>query len=382
MSNQPIVRIKRKEGELILIGTAHVSKESVDFVSETIEKEKPDNVALELCEPRLETLTKKKKWEDTPVTDLIKGNKAFFFLAHSMLSSLERRMGEKTGVKPGDEMLAAAKAAKKVGAKTELVDRPISITLKRVWKKAGAREKTRLMKEFFKSLFGIDDIEEKDIEELKKEDVLTELMNELGKMAPTTKSILVDERDRYIAAKLNALKGKTVAVVGAGHLDGIKKNLRKKTDITKLEDIPKRKFSWKLVLYAIPIVVIALFIAGYSSSPSNAVEMAKHWIIINGVFSALGALAALPHPLTVVTAFVVAPVTSLLPFVGAGWVAGLVEAKLRPPTVKDFRSLRDLSRISDFWRNRLTKILLVAALANLGSVIGTFVALPFLVSLL
>ncbi|MBN2518767.1 MAG: TraB/GumN family protein [Candidatus Altiarchaeota archaeon] len=374
----------KSKPEIILVGTAHVSKESVKEVKETIEKEKPKYVALELCEPRLEALTKKKKWGETPITELIKKNKVYFFLAYSLLSAFERKLSEKTGVRPGDEMLQGIKSAKKVGAKVILVDRPIAITLKRAWKIAGFKEKIRLFKEFFTSIFALEEVDEKTIEDLKRKDVLSELMAELSKMVPSAKRVLIDERDEYIAGKLSELDGKTVAVVGMGHKEGVEKILRegKKPDFKRLEEIPKSRWKWSWIFYLITALVIGLFIFAALNSPENFWEMLKYWFLINGVCSAVGAIIALAHPLSVLTAFVAAPFTSLSPAVGAGWVAGLVEAKMRMPRVKDFEALRDLAGIRGFWKNRVTRILLVAALANLGSMIGTFVALPYMAALI
>ena len=370
--------------DITIVGTAHVSKESVEEVRETILHEKPKYVALELCEPRFEALTKKKKWQDTPITDLLKKNKAYFFLAYSLLSAFERKLGELTGVRPGDEMLAGYEAAGKVGAEVVLVDRPIAITLKRAWKKAGLREKLRLIKAFFMSLFGTDEIDAETIEELKNNDVLSEMMEELSKMVPSAKKVLIDERDEYIAGKLKEIDGKTVAIVGAGHKPGIQKHLAssEKIDYKRLEHIPTSRFKLRWLFYSLTVFIVGLFVFGALNSWENFIQMASYWFIINGCFSAIGAAIALAHPLTIITAFLAAPFTSLTPTVGAGWVAGLVEAKLRTPRVRDFEGLRDLSGIRDFWRNRFTRILLVAALANLGSMIGTFVALPYLMSFL
>ena len=379
-----VKRIKRKGGDIILVGTAHISKNSVNLVKKTVEKEKPKNVALELCEPRLEVLTKKKKWLDTPITELIKSKKMYFFLAYSLLSAFERRLSEKTGIKPGEEMLQGFKSAKKVNAKVILADRPIAITLGRAWKMMGLREKFRLMYEFIGSLFYAEEISEKELDELKKQDVITGMMKELGRIVPSGKKVLVDERDEYIAGKLMESKGKTVAIVGAGHMRGVEKRIKsgKKVNLKRLEKMPKKRINFGFLKYAIPLFVIAFLAYGVFTNPENAAEITWRWVIVNGVFSALGALLALAHPLAIMAAFIAAPLTSLLPFVGAGWVAGLVEAKLNMPKVKDFEDLRDLTGVRDFWKNRITKILLVAALANLGSVIGTFVALPYIAQLL
>lgn len=370
--------------KITLVGTAHVSRESVEEVRETVLRERPDYVALELCEPRMEALTKKRRWEETPITELIRGNKAYFLLGYSLLSSFERKLGEKTGVRPGDEMLAGAKAAEEVGAEVRLVDRPIAITLKRAWKKSGFREKLRIMKEFLFSIFGMEEIDEEAIEELKREDVLSEMMRELARMAPSAKRVLIDERDQYIAGKLGELDGDTVAVVGKGHKRGIERLLESggKADFEELESVPESRFKWRWVFYGMTLAILGLFLWVGLSNPAKLPEYWAWWSIINVVFSAIGGALALAHPLSIVIGALSSPITSLVPTIGAGWVGGLVEAKLRRPTVKDFNGLRDLRGIRDFWGNKFTHLLLVVSFINLGSMLGTFVALPYLLSLL
>lgn len=376
-----IERIKTEKGELILVGTAHISKESVDLVKNTIEKEKPDNVALELCEPRLEALKGESKWEKTPVTDMIKKEKTFFFLAYILLNAFQQKLSKITGVKPGSEMIAGFKTAEKVKARVVLVDRPIAITLKRAWHKSSAKEKLRLLREFLGAMFAIDDIDKEAIEELKKSDVISDLMEELGKMLPSAKRVLIDERDVYIASKLRLLKGKTVVVVGAGHVKGILKNLKETKhgiDIRVLETTKKRRFKLSYLLYVIPVIVIIIFILGFMTSSDTAVDLAFKWVVINAIFAAVGAAIALGHPFSIIAAAVASPFTSLVPFIGAGWIAGLVEAKYRKPTIADIKELRNIDSVRMFWKNKVTRVLLVAALANIGSMIGAFVAIPIL----
>ncbi len=370
--------------KITLVGTAHVSKESVREVEETILKEKPDYVALELCEPRMEALTKKKRWEDTPITELIKGNKAYFLLGYSLLSAFERRLGEKTGVKPGDEMLAGVNAAKKVGAEVVLVDRPITITLKRAWKKAGMREKLRIIKEFLFSIFGMEEIDESVIEELKKEDVLNEMMKELARIAPSAKKVLIDERDEYIAGKLKELDKPAVAVIGKGHQKGIERLLKseRKVDFEELEGIPSSRFKWRWLFYGLTAVILGMFVWVGLNNPQKLPEYWMLWSVINIIFTTLGGILALAHPVSIAAGAISSPITSLVPTIGAGWVGGFFEAKIRKPTVKDFDQLRDMQGIRDFWKNKFTRILLTVALINVGSMVGTFVALPYLLSLL
>lgn len=367
--------------DVTIVGTAHVSKESVKEVRETILREKPKYVALELCEPRFEALTQKTKWEETPITEMIRGNKAYFLLAYSLLSAFERNLSEKTGVRPGDEMLAGVEAAKKVGAEVVLVDRPIAITLKRAWKMSKLREKLRIAKEFLFSMFGSMEVTEEEIEELKREDVLSEMMKELSKIAPSAKKVLIDERDEYIAGKLKELDGKTVAVVGKGHQKGIEKRLKqkKKTDFAKLEGIPRSRFSLKWIFIGLTALVILLLVWVSATNPQKLSQYLGMWVFLHLTFTIIGGIIAMAHPLSIAAGALVSPITPIVHVVTAGWVAGFVEAKIRKPTVKDFNGLKDLRGIRDFWKNRFTRVLLVVSLINLGSMLGTFLTLPYLI---
>jgi len=233
---------------ITLVGTAHVSKESVKEVKKVIEEKKPDIVAVELCKRRYESIVKKDQWENKPVTSLLKGNNAFFMLAQTFLSSIQRKLGKEYGVDPGSEMIAAMDIAKKHNLKVALVDRDISVTLKRAWKKMGIREKFRLVWEFLKAIVGFDEeeLEDFDLEELMDQDVISSMMKEFGEIAPSVTTVLIHERDQYIAKKIldESKKGKVVAVVGAGHLEGIEKHLKnpkKDVNLKELEYVPKKK---------------------------------------------------------------------------------------------------------------------------------------------
>jgi pheromone shutdown-related protein TraB len=375
---------------IILVGTAHISKESVEEVKEVIEEYKPDIVAVELCKRRYEAISKKDKWENTPVTSLLKSNNAYLLLAQTFLSSIQRRLGKEYGVEPGSEMIAAMDEAKRHDLEVALVDRDISVTLKRAWKKMGIREKFRLTWEFMKAILGYDEeeLEELDLKELMDQDVISTMMEEFGKIAPSVATVLIHERDKYIAKKIlnESKKGKVVAVVGAGHLNGIKRHLEKKkidVDLTELEYVPKKRFSvLKTVGYAIPVVFVALIVYLFLIGGwGRAADALLWWFLINGSLSALGTAIARGHPFSIATAFVAAPLTSLNPAIAAGWVAGYVEFKLRKPVVKDFQNLSKVDSTKDFFNNRVIRLLMVVALANLGSMIGTFIAFPYIASL-
>jgi len=376
---------------IILIGTAHISKDSVKEVKEAIEKYKPDIVAVELCKRRYDAITKKDKWESTPVTQLLKSNNAYLMLAQTFLSSIQRKLGKEYGVEPGSEMIAAMKEAKKHDLEVALVDRDISITLKRAWRKMGIREKFRLTWEFLKAMlgFGDEELEDMDLKKLMDQDVISALMEEFGEIAPSATDVLIHERDEYIAKKIldESKKGGVVAVVGAGHLKGIKNHLEKKkldVDLKDLEFVPKKRFSiLKAIGYAIPVLFAVLIVYAILTKGTDlALWMFFYWFIINGICSAIGTLIARGHPLSIATAFVAAPITSLNPAIAAGWVAGYVEAKLRTPVVKDFKDLSKIDSLRDFLNNRVIRLLMVVALANVGSMIGTIVAFPYIANLL
>jgi len=378
---------------IILIGTAHISEESVREVRNAIETYKPDIVAVELCQRRYDSISKKDKWENTPVTALIRSNNAYFMLAQTFLSSIQRRLGEEYGVEPGSEMCAAMQEAEKNHLPVALVDRDITITLKRAWRLMGIREKIRVVWEFLKAMIGYDEeeLEELDLKELMKQDVITQMMEEFSKIAPSASKVLISERDEYIAQKIHeeSKKGKVVAVVGAGHLNGIKKHLQNEqlnVNLQELEQVPKKRFSLiKVVEIAIPVIFFGIIAWIIYSTGFTSLDKIKDiflvWFLVHGILAGVGVAIARGHPLSILTAFVAAPFTSLEPFFAPGWFAGLVEAKLRKPLIKDFQELSKIESIRGFLKNKVIRLLMVVALGNLGSIIGTIIALPWILSL-
>lgn len=370
---------------LILVGTAHVSPESVAEVERVIREENPDVVAVELDAGRLDALEHKKDWENTPVQKLLKSEKLWLFLAQSLLASYQRRLGDQMGAEPGTEMLKAVTIAREMGKEIQLADREIGTTMKRAYRLMRFREKMRLMWELFKSFFaGDEEQEEVDLQQLMHEDTITQMMNELGEMAPSVKSVVIDERDTYLATMIREKSDsgkKVVAIVGAGHLTGIKKRLREPpADLEPLKVIPPKKFPLSKVLgWGLPLAVIGIFLyfgwEGYKEGNfQKLLDAALYWIIITGGFSAIGAAIARGHILSILTAFVAAPITTLHPALAAGWFAGLTEAYVKTPVVKDFQNLSALKTTDDFFGNRVIRVLMVAALANVGAMVGFFVA--------
>ncbi len=373
--------------QIILVGTAHISDKSVELVKETIEKEKPDSVGIELDLQRFRQLQSGQKWENTNISHIIKSGKTYLFLLNLMLSNMQRRLGQEVGVKPGSEMIEAYKIAKEKGLVIELLDRDVQITLKRALAFTGLREKIKILFHIVSGLFGgeREELTKEKIESLKEKDVMTELMKELSNTAPTVKKVLVDERDLFIANRILASKSKKiVAVVGAGHIEGIKKALHEKTDLRNLLTVPKNKSILGTILkYSIPALFILFIAFAFLNKGANAsIEVIFLWFVITGIFSALGALLARAHPVSILVAFLAAPFTTLHPALAAGWFAGATEVKFNSPKVKDFNSLNQLDSVGSFYRNRVTKILLVTALTNLGATIGVIIALPYILSVL
>ncbi|MBW6470972.1 MAG: TraB/GumN family protein [Methanosarcinaceae archaeon] len=367
---------------IIIVGTAHVSEKSVAEVIETIEREQPDIVAVELCKGRYDALKGNVGVSKIPIKDLLSEGKVYFFLVHWLLAYVQKKIGDDMGVKPGAEMISAIDAAEAAGAQVALIDRDIQITLQRFWSKMRLIEKLRMGVALIGAALGIGGGKDIDIETITDQDMVTMLIEELRGIAPTAAVVLIDERDAYIAGNLvRAAAGggkKIVAVVGAGHRSGIEKYLRAPETIPAprtLMDVPKKRFG---IMKFIGIGIVGIALATFamlilSGTPLKLLLIAfGWWFIINGVFSAAGALLARGHPYSVLTAFFVAWLTSLNPMMAAGWFAGLMEAKKRTPTTDDFKMLVEVESTSDMMNNNLFRVILVAAFANIGSMIGTF----------
>jgi len=371
-----------EDKEIILVGTAHVSRESADLVDRIIKEEEPDTVCVELCESRFQSITQKNRWQDTDLLKVIKEKRAFLLLLNLMLAHFQKRIGQKFGIKPGEEMIRAIHAAETAGAHLELADREIRTTLSRTWRLMGLWTKTKLFAQLLVSSGEWSDIEEEDIEELKKKDVLEMLLSEIGEALPEIRRVIIDERDLYLAHKIRTAPGKKiVAVVGAGHVPGIQRHWKEAVDMDLLEQIPPRGKLFGVLKWAIPGLIVGLIILGFSTAGAAAgTAMIKWWVLANAVLAGLGAAMALAHPLTVLSAVVASPLTSLNPMIAAGWVSGLVETFLGKPKVRDFENLpEDISSVKGFWRNKITRILLVVVFTNIGSSLGTFVAIPLIV---
>jgi pheromone shutdown-related protein TraB len=378
-------RLQVGDKEIILIGTAHVSKESAELVRSVIEAERPDTVSVELCQSRYQSIRQKANWQDMNIVKVIKEKKAFLLLSNLLLASFQKRIAAKLDIKPGAEMIAAIDTGEALGAQIHLADRDIRVTLSRTWRVMGLWDKLKILFQLALSLGEVDEISEQDVEAMKQEDMLQLLLADVGKSLPVLKSILIDERDRYLAQKIKTAPGqKIVAVVGAGHVPGIKEYWSKDIDLAALNTIPPKGILGSILKWALPLAILVLVSAGFFFGGASAgTDMITWWILANGVMAGLGALAALAHPITILSSVMAAPLTSLNPMIAAGWVSGLVEAFSRKPKVIDLEHLPDdILSIKGFWKNKVTRILLVVVFTNLGSSIGTLVAIPLMVKVL
>ncbi len=364
--------------EIILVGTAHISQQSADLVREVIEAEQPDVVCVELDSQRYKALVERKKWQDLDLKTVIRKKQLSTLLVNLILGAYQKKLGDKLGVMPGVELLEATKVAREKDIPIALCDRDIRITLRRAWNSMSFMNKLMLMSSGLAGIFEKQELSEEKLQEIRQKDVLSELMKELGEAMPALKRVLIDERDHYLAQKILEAEGdKIVAVVGAGHVSGIVDILSdfQEKDLAELEVIPPVSPVWKWVGWGIPVLILgSIAWIGYSQGSAAAGDNLLFWILANGIPAGLGALIALGHPFTVLSAFFGAPFTSLTPLIGAGYVSAFVQAYFQPPVVREFESLsEDAGKWSRWWRNKVLRVFLVFILTSLGSVIGTYV---------
>ena len=365
---------------LRLVGTAHISSASVALVRQQIEEWGPDLLAVELCESRRASLLEPESLENEDLLEIINEGRSHMILLQSALAAEQRRMGVASGEKPGAELLAAIEAAEEAGIPVELIDRDVIVTLRRAWSKMGLREKFRVMDAF---LWQEEDEDEASVEELLEDsDMLSNLMEEAREVAPGAGSVLIDERDAFLAGRLQQIRGegRVLAVVGAGHLSGVVQQLAEPamettSRLAELNEEPSKPIWPKLLVATIPILLLSVVAwLAYNGELNDLRETFEIWIAVNAGLTGLGVIIARGHPLSVIVGALASPLTSLNPFVAAGWFAGYTQLKIDAPTGKDARDFLALDEFSLFWKNRVGKVLLVTALGNLGSVAGTWIA--------
>jgi len=386
-AGEPVEHVHRNGVDFDLLGTAHVSKASAEAVERLLDSEQYDAVAIELCKPRYLALKDQNQWRQLNLFTLLREGKAGMMMASLALSAYQRRIAEQFGIEPGAEMKAAIASAERHGLPVQLIDRDIGITLRRARSRLSWWQRWIMVNGLIYSLFSREEISEDDVEKLKEGDLLTQTFAEFSEASPELFDALIAERDQFMAARLiqeNPAPAKTarrrvLAVLGAGHLAGTSRALADEQlpaeTVSRLNDVPPVTRLLKAVPWIILAAVLTGFAIGFSRSPELGWSLIATWVLINGGLSALGALCARAHPLTVLTALVAAPLTSLNPTIGAGMVTGAVEAWLRKPRVGDFESLRDdVTKLSGWFRNRVSHVFVVFFLSNVGSAVGTWVA--------
>lgn len=368
--------------KITLIGTAHVSAESITEVENTIRELKPDCVAIELDDKRAESITNKDKYSQLDIIQVLKRGEGFLLLANLVLASFQRRMGMNVGVKPGDEMLAGMKVAEELGIPTVMADRPIQVTLKRAWAKNNFWGKSKLLATLLSTAFSKEEVSAEEIEDIKQKNEMDSMMNELADFMPVVKEVLIDERNLYLAKKIWESGGNNVvAVLGAGHLEGVVENLEKLAagttsgDLTEISEVPQKGAFSKVAGWIIPIAIVGLIVAGFIYGGTQlGTKMIKSWILWNGTCAAILTLLAAGHPITILAAFVSAPITSLCPFIGCGFVTAIIQALVCKPKVKDMETLQDDVTFKGFYKNRILRVLLVFILSSFGSSVATFIS--------
>lgn len=388
--NDTRISLSLADREIHLVGTAHVSRESMEEVSRVIRETMPDRVCVELDAGRYASMTDHEHWEKLDIAKVIKEGKGFLLMANMALSSFQRRLGQGLGVKPGDEMKRAVETAAELGIPYALCDREVQTTLKRAWGKCGFWSKNKLLAALLSSALSTEKLGEKEIEALKNKNELDGMMSELADYLPAVKETLIDERDRYLAAKIWASEGRRlVAVIGAGHMGGVQAYLQRlaageaDSDVSDLETLPKPTALGRAAPWIVPGLIVALIAAGFFRSGAGvSVEMLLRWMLLNGSLAAAGALLALGHPVSILVSFFGAPIATINPFIGVGLFSGVAEATFRKPRVEDLQNLsEDITGLKGFYRNRVTRALLVFFLSSLGGAVGNFISIPFLAGL-
>ena len=371
-----VLKLDYRDKELYLVKTAHVSKDSIEDVRRCVEEINPDAICIELDEQRYERLSNPDKWRETDIIEVIKKKQVGMLLVNTILASFQKRMAKSLGSNTGGEMMEGIRLSKDRNIPLVLADRSIKTTFSRIWNELDTKEKFKMLMAIIESIFSDEEISEEDLAKLKEADALEAALGEVSEQFPTIKRVLVDERDQYLCEKIRTAPGKKiVAIIGAAHSLGIEKYLNSPIDIDALNKVNKKKGLGTYIKYAIPLIIVLLIALTIFRNRDVGLSQIRSWIIWNGGLSALGVLLAFGHPLSILTALIMAPITSLNPLLASGWFAGLVEAHLRKPKVKDFEDLADdTANFRGFWKNGITRTLLVVVFANLFSSIGTFIS--------
>jgi pheromone shutdown-related protein TraB len=374
--NENVKTLDYQNKKIILIATAHVSKESVELVRQVIEEVRPDSVCVELDEDRYNNIQNPEAWENTDIIKVIKSKRVGFLLVSIALSSYQKRIAEQLNTHVGGEMIQGIDSAKQFGATLVLADRKIQTTFLRIWRKLSLWEKGKLIVSL---LFSFDDdstVSDKDLQELLQADMLESVLIDMRKQFPKIGDILISERDQFLASKIKEAPGeKIVAVLGGAHVPGVMNEIFCSQDIDRILTIPPKKPVAKIVGWVIPAAVIALLLYAFFVNAQTGLEQLSAWVLWTGILAGLFTALSLAHPLSILTSLIAAPFTTINPFLACGWFTGLVEATIKKPTVQDIQKIpEDIFSFKGFFKNRFLRIILVVFMANMGASIGTFIA--------
>lgn len=385
-----VQRLTCKNGkEITLVGTAHVSQDSVDEVARIIDEVGPDRICVELDAGRYTSKTEPQSWENLDIKSVMKENKGFLLLANMALSSYQKRLGLQMGVSPGDEIMRAAELAKERDIPLSFCDREIQITFKRAWRLSNAWNKLKLISSLLTAVFSKEEISNEEIERLKETNVLQSMLDEMAEELPTVKKVLIDERDQYLASNIFTSEGsKVVAVVGAGHAPGLVAHMERleseesSTNLDHISSVPPspqlgKVFSWVIVLTLLGIIATGFIRSGWD----QGIQMFLYWFFINASLTGLAAIIALAHPVTILVSMAAAPITGLNPTIGVGMVAGILEVSMRKPRVIDFERVSDdITQFKGWYKNRIIHALYIFMITSIFASAGTFIAFPVLIS--
>lgn len=376
MNDNHITRLEYEGKEIILIATAHVSKESAELVRQVIAEERPDSVCVELDEERYQNIQNPQAWEKTDIVKVIKSKKVGFLLANLALSSYQKKIAKKLDATVGGEMIQGIESAKEIGASLVLADRSIQTTFLRIWRKLSLWDKTKLS---FGLLFSFEEdteVSSQDIKDLMEKDMLESAIAGIRERFPQIGEVLISERDQYLAAKIKDAPGrKVVAVLGGAHVPGVTKELCQTQDIESISKVPPKSRFSKIAGWIIPAIITGLIAYAFVLNVHTGLQQLSAWVLWTGALAALFTALSLGHPLSILTSFVAAPLTTLHPLLACGWFSGLVEATIRKPTVQDVHNIQnDIFSLKGFFKNRFLKTLLIVVMANIGASIGTLTA--------
>lgn len=365
-----------------LVGTAHISRTSADLVKEQIDDFEPDIVAVELDSDRLQALKHPQAFDEETLGSAIKSGKAPLLLFQSLLAAQQRKMGLELGEKPGVDLLTAVEEAEQKEIPLALIDRDVKITLRRVWSKMGFFQKIKVLN----ALLAPEEDEEIDVESIAQDsDLISEMMDELRRMVPAAGEVLIDERDEFLASRIRteASKGKVLAVMGAGHLKGVEEKLLaeppSKERVEQLLAIPKKGTVKKFLPFALPALMIGVLVYLASQGDIEALkESTLTWLSINAVCAAFFVLIVGGHPLSILSAAIASPITSLNPTLAAGWFAGAAQLRFSAPRTKDLQEFLMMDKLRLLFTNRTGKVLMVTVMGNIGSSIGAWIAGPLI----